>query len=249
MQVSNVEYTKLDELTLLSGNDIPFPQAQLIIHVPTLKEIGYIGEENFHIGCHFIVFDKNNLSEVDKVNLGNMSNFDIFMSVMNSHEKTVHKTNALSVLSLLFPDYEIKFEKDKMLLQKENFSSIISEQNYEEFKYILNQIFCLKVEEKDNYNPADALAAKIAEKIKKGKEKVAKSKGESIKKLNIYSRYISILGTGNNLIDYLNYTIYQLKDQFDRFQLKENNDIYIKAKLAGAQNMEEVDNWMEDIHP
>lgn len=242
------EPIKLDELTLLSGNDIPFPQAQLIIHVPTLKEIGYIGEENFHKGCHFVVFDKNNLSQEDKDNLGNLSNFDIFMSVMSSREKTAHKTNALSVLSLLFPNYEIKFEKDKMLLQKENFSSIINEQNYEDFRDILNQIFCLEAGEKENYNPADALAAKIAEKIKKGKEKVAKSKSESVK-MNIYSRYISILGTGNNLIDYLNYTIYQLRDQFERFQLKENNDIYIKAKLAGAQNMEEVDNWMEDIHP
>lgn len=243
------EPIELDELTLLSGNDIPFPQAQLIIHVPTLKEIGYIGEENFHKGCHFVVFDKNNLSQEDKDNLGNLSNFDIFMSVMNGREKTSHKINALSVLSLLFPDYEIKFEKDKMLLQKENFSSIINERNYEEFKNILIQIFCLKMEKDESLNPADALAAKIAEKIKKGKEKVAKSKGEDLKKLNIYSRYISILGTGNNLIDYLNYTIYQLRDQFERFQLKESNDIYIKAKLAGAQNMEEVDNWMEDIHP
>lgn len=240
---------KLDELLLLSGNDVPFPQAQLVIHVPTLKEIGYIGEENFHMGCHFVIFDKNSLSQEDKNNLGDLSNFDIFMSVMNSNEKSIHKTNALSVLSLLFPNYEIKFEKDKMLLQKENFSSIINEQNYEDFKDILVQIFCLERDEKENVNPADALAAKIAEKIKKGKEKVAKSKGESVKKLNIYSRYISILGVGNNLINYLNYTIYQLRDQFERFQLKENNDIYIKAKLAGAQNMEEVDNWMEDIHP
>ena len=243
------EPIKLDELTLLSGNDIPFPQAQLIIHVPTLKEIGYIGEENFHMGCHFIVFDKNNLSQEDKDHLEGLSNFDIFMSVMNSRQKTVHKTNALSVLSLLFPNYEIKFEKDKMLLQKENFSSIINGRNYEEFKDILIQIFCLERGEQKDYNPADALAAKIAEKIKKGKDKVAKSKSEGVKKLNIYSRYISILGTGNNLIDYLNYTIYQIRDQFERFQLKESNDIYIKAKLAGAQNMEEVDNWMEDIHP
>ena len=240
---------KLDELLLLSGNDVPFPQAQLNIHVPTLKEIGYIGEENFHKGCHFVIFDKNSLSQEDKNNLGDLSNFDIFMSVMNSHEKSIHKTNALSVLSLLFPNYEIKFEKDKMLLQKENFSSIINEQNYEDFKEILVQIFCLERDEKENVNPADALAAKIAEKIKKGKEKVAKSKGEGVKKLNIYSRYISILGVGDNLIDYLNYTIYQLRDQFERFQLKESNDIYIKAKLAGAQSMEEVDNWMEDIHP
>jgi len=239
---------KLDELTLLSGVDIPFPRAQLTIHVPTIKEIGYIGEDKFHLGCHFINFSKNNLSEEDKFSLEGLSNFDIFMSVMSSQEKSTYKTNALSVLSLLFPNYEIKFEKDKILLQKENFSSIINEQEYEELKEILNQIFCLAGDKDKTYNPADALAVKIAEKIKKGKEKVAKSKGDKVK-LNIYSRYISILATKNNLNFLLDYTIYQLKDQFERFQLRESNDIYFRAKLAGAQNLEEVDNWMEDIHP
>ena len=33
----------LDELLLLSGNDIPFYKANISIHQPRLKEIGYIG--------------------------------------------------------------------------------------------------------------------------------------------------------------------------------------------------------------
>ena len=37
----------LNDLLLLSGNDIPFEQAQISIHQPTIKEIAYIGEENF----------------------------------------------------------------------------------------------------------------------------------------------------------------------------------------------------------
>ena len=44
-----------------------------------------------------------------------------------------------------------------------------------------------------------------------------------------------------------NYTIPQLKDEFDRFILKQNFDIYLKARLAGAQDLEEVKNWMEDL--
>ena len=42
----------------------------------------------------------------------------------------------------------------------------------------------------------------------------------------------------------MNYTIYQIKDEFKRFQLKQGYDIYLKAKLAGAQDLEEVENWM-----
>jgi hypothetical protein len=40
-----------NELLYLSGNDIPFEKARLIIHQPTVKEIAYIGEKNFFTGC------------------------------------------------------------------------------------------------------------------------------------------------------------------------------------------------------
>jgi hypothetical protein len=46
----------------------------------------------------------------------------------------------------------------------------------------------------------------------------------------------------------LNYTIYQLFDEFKRFQLKLAWDIHIKAQLAGAKDLEEVEDWMDDIH-
>ena len=41
----------LNKLLLLSKSDIPFEQARLIIHQPTLKEISYIGESSFFSGC------------------------------------------------------------------------------------------------------------------------------------------------------------------------------------------------------
>ena len=48
----------IGELLLLSGNDIPFPEAKVTIHQPTLKEIAYIGEEAFFLGCGFLNFSK-----------------------------------------------------------------------------------------------------------------------------------------------------------------------------------------------
>ena len=239
---------KIDELSLQCGNDIPFPQAQITIHQPSIKEIGYIGEENFHIGSHFLVFDRNHLTEEDKTRLANKSDFEIFMSAMNSSDKAKHKTNAIMVLALLFPNYKIKIEHNQILLHLENFSSSINEQNFDSFEEILNQIFCLNIQEGE-FNPSDALAAKIAEKIKKGQQKRAK-KNENLTNISIYSKYISILSIGlkkdKNILN--KYTIYQLRDEFERFQLKENYDVYVQAKLAGAQNLEEVKNWMDDLH-
>ena len=242
---------ELDELMLMSGNDVPFPEAQVVVHPPRINEIAYIGEKDFFTGLHFLLFDKNNLSDEDKIDLEDQSNFHIFMSVINSREKAIHVTDSLMVLTLLFPQYEINIQHDKILLQKDNFSSSINEQNFSIFQNILKQIFYLNVEEEQgDFNPADALAKRIAEKIQKGKQKKLAAK-EPPKKIEIYGKYISILsvGLGKDKNDLMNYTVYQLNDEFKRYQLKMNWDMFIKAKLAGAENVEEVDNWMEDIHP
>ena len=241
---------KLDKLILQTGEDISFPQARLTIHQPKIKEISYMGEANFHRGSQFLLFNKNILSSEDKLNLENQSNFNIFMSVMNSHERAAHKTDALMILALLFPEAKLKIEADKILLQLENFSSSINETNFNEFQDIIAQIFCLnELEEKGQYNPADDLAKGIAEKLKKRKQKLAKAKGEDIENISIYNKYISILSVGlkKDKNELKNYTIPQLKDEFERFILKQDFDVYLKAKLAGTQDLEEVKNWMEDL--
>ena len=242
---------KLNKLLLQTGGDIPFLTAGVTIHTPTLKEIGMIGEKDFFIGCHFLNFNKNNLSDEDKSDLVDKSDFEIFMSVMNSREMAIYKTDALMVLALLFPQYAIKIDKDKILLQSEKHSSSINKQNYNDFKSILNQLFCLEGEAEDDYNPADALAARIAEKIKKGKMKRNKKDMNEDGNFSVYEKFISILAVGLNKSknDLANYTIYQIRDEFQRFVMKENYNIYIEAKLAGAQDLEEVENWMNEIHP
>ena len=237
----------LDKLLLISGNDIPFPKAQAIIHQPRVKEIAYMGEKNFHLGSHLITFDKKMLSDKDKIGLEDQSNFHIFMTVMNDFSGNTHRNEALMVLTLLFPQYEIKIDKDKILLQSENFSSTLNEDNFYLFQDILNQIFCFE-SSSDDYDPADDLAKKVADKIKKGKERKAKQKEGQVVKFDIYKKFATTLSIGMNIDinTILDYTIYQLSESYNKYIEKVNFDTYIKAKLAGAQDLEEVKNWMED---
>jgi hypothetical protein len=243
---------ELDELLLLSGNDIPFPEARLNIHQPLIKEIALIGEENFHIGSHFLCFDKNKIINQDKVNSNNQSNFDIFMSVINSKEKVRHRLDGLVVFAMLFPNAKFVLQKDRILLQEKDITTEINANNFDKFQNLVSQIFCLNdnaLDEKQKYNPADSLAAKIAEKLKKRDAKKQALAGSN-EKANIYSRYISILTVGlkKDMNDYMNYTVYQLRDEYHRFILKSNFDIYVKAKMAGAEDLEEAEDWMKDIH-
>lgn len=242
---------KIDELALQTGVDIPFSSARVTIHNPKMYEIAMIGEEHFHLGTYFLNFSKDRLLSQDKSNLDNQSDFEIFMSVMNSPQAAKHKIDALMVLALLFPQHKIKIEKEQILLQLENFSSSINKLNFDEFKYIIQEMFCLNLStdaDGQAYNPQDGLARKIAEKLSKARQKKNIKEGG---KLEIYGKFISILSVGmqKSKKELSQYTVFQLRDEMDRFNLKENFDMNIKARLAGAKDLEEVDNWMKDLHP
>ena len=43
-------------------------------------------------------------------------------------------------------------------------------------------------------------------------------------------------------------TLNKLFDEFERFKLKMSYDIYFQAKMAGAKDLKEVEDWMKDIH-
>jgi hypothetical protein len=247
----------INNLMLSCGIDIPFPQAQISIHQPRIKEIAFIGEDSFFLGGEMLNFSKDLLSEEDKVNLENKTNFDVLMSIMKDKRNFAmqqHRLSATMVLSLMFPNCRIIFDKNSInLIEEENSTKIhqINNNNFEEFKDIIVQIFCLKQDMGNGpvYNPGGPKAAEIAAKLKKARAKVAELKGES-NKISILDRYKSILSVGlkmpYQILD--EYTVYQLFEEFNRFELYQSNDIYIKAKLAGAKDMKEVDNWMKDLH-
>lgn len=245
----------LNDLLLLSGVDIPFIEAQISIHQPTLKEISYIGEESFFIGSEILTFNKNILSDKDKTVLEDKDDFEIFMSIMNNLNPSIQKNriSALMVLSIIFPEYQIKIEKKYINFYKEGEDAHqLNKENFNIFKIIISEMFCLNQKNKDerNYNPNGSKAKQIAEKLKKRREKLQKIKGEENKKIALLSRYISILSTGEKL-DFqslFNCTVYQLFDKFNRFKLKQDFDIWVKSKLAGAQDIEDAEDWMKDIH-
>ena len=243
----------MDELLLLSGNDIPFPEARLTIHQPRLKEIAYITEQHFWLGCELLKFNKDFLLDQDKVDLSNMSNFNIIMTMIQekSLESQQARINVASVLTLLFPTSEIILGKKTIQLRNHQTGEVgeINNQNFETFKQILIRMFCLTNKDNKQYNPSGDLARKIANQIKRGHEKKAKLAPETTK-IAIFSRYVSILAVGQqkNINELMDYTVYQLMDEFNRYELKLHYDTWEKYKIAGATGMEDPEDWLKDIH-
>lgn len=240
-----------NELLLLSGNDIPFIEAQVTIHQPTIKEIAYIGEEAFFTGCELINFSKNILPEQDKVNLEDKTNFDILIAILRERNAVMQRNRSCveMVLALIFPWYTIDITSDAIVLEKEEERHLINNDNFETFKTIFNMMFSFSKDESRDYNPSGEVAKRIAEKLKQRHQKLAELK-EGKQKIDILSRYVSILAVGEHkdMNSLLNLSVYQLFDEFERFKLKMSYDIYFQAKMAGAKDLKEVEDWMKDIH-
>lgn len=242
----------MNDLMLMAGVDIPFPEAQVSIHQPSIKEIGLIGEESFYSGCGTLNFSKNSLSLEDRIALKDYTDFEILMSMINnkSFNTQQNRIDMMMILTLIFPEYQIHFKQNEIDLIKEGESHLINSGNFEEFKKILTAMFCLKGKGNETeYNPSGDKAREIIEKLNKRKQKLAEQNGDQ--KVSVLNRFASILAVGQkqDLNEILDYTVYQLFDQFDRFTLKEQFDIHLKAQLAGARDLGEIEDWKKDLHP
>ena len=248
----------IDQLTLLSGVDLPIPELKVNIHQPTLREIAYIGERSFYQAVTLLLLDKEDLAmkegmtDEDKAFLLSQSNFQILMSIINSEGADLQKISIMTLLSLILPTHSIEIEERFILLSSSKGDiSILDENSFDHLQYIARKVFGLEGSGSEEFNPVGDKAREIAEKIKRGRAKVAALKGEnSEQETSILSRYISGLSIGTNSLDInklLDLTLYQLFDQLERYGLYTAYDMSVKAKMAGAKDVEDVD-WLKNIH-
>lgn len=248
----------LDELLLISGNDIPFADAGITIHQPTIEEIAYIGEQSFFTGISFLRFSKSNLAIEQQEQLEQLDDFTIFMMLLQSTDidALVNRTAVEMVLTLMFPEYRVIIGKKEIsfLSEEEGEVRTLRQEHFEEFKNIVYQMYAMEHTQgaQRDYDPKDELAKQIANKIQRGRERLNQLKAQEHngQTPSILSRYISILAVGEQKdINILKkYTVYQLFDEFQRFNLKQSFDWDMRARMAGATNLDEIEDWMKDIH-
>ena len=236
---------------LICGIDLPIPECQLVAHQPTISEIAFIGEADFFIGVQALCLYKSMFIE-DKSLSDDITNFQIFMTIMMDKESKKQKNAVNMVLKLCFPDYKILITPNSLIFNKEGQSGIIiDEKNFESLQAILRKIFCMKDGPMDQqaFNPGNAKAQEIAKKLMRGRDRIAAERGGS--NSSVFSQYISILTVGlssMSMQDLTKLTMFQLYDLIDRYNLYVKWDLDIRARLAGAKPKEESDNWMKNIH-
>ena len=237
-------------LALMCGTDIPVPEMQITIHQPTIKEISYIGEQDFFIGLQTLTINKNLLTQGNSL-LESTTNFQIFMTIMKEQETKDKKEAVINLFQLIFPSTQVIITPMSIILNKEGIQVLIDENNFEILQEIIKQIFCVNSGPMDQatFNPADEKAREIAEKLMRGRQRVAEQKGEA--NSSAFGRYLSILTIGLNampLSEAMNLTMYQMYDLVERYTLYLNWDLDIRTRLAGGKPDSKPDDWMKNIH-
>ena len=234
----------------MCGSDIPIPECQFVIHQPRIREIAYLGEQDFFTGVQTLCIDKKMMIQ-DKALLDTTNNFQIFMTIVSEKETVDKKEAVQQVCTLLFPDCKTIFTPRSMILQSKSGMITIDENNFEPMQQMVTQICCLRSGPGDqqSFNPANEKAAEIARKLMRGRQIVAEQKGET--NTSIFSQYLSTLTVGlhsMSLQDLMDLTMFQLYDLIERYMLYINWDMDIRSRLAGGKPDSKPDNWMKNIH-
>lgn len=234
----------------MCGSDIPIPECRLQVHQPTVKEISMIGETDYFVGVQTFCINKN-LITLDESVLSTITNFQIFMTVMQEQETADKKFAVQQIMPLFFPKYKVSFTPRSIIFIDGNESIMIDETNFDILQQTISSICCLTSSSHDQstFNPQSKKAREIAQKLMQGRQRVAAQKGGS--NSSVLSQYISTLVVGcssMSLDDCLKLTVFQLYDLIQRYGLYINWDIDIKSRLAGAKIEKPPEDWMKNIH-
>ena len=237
-------------LTLMCGTDYPVPECKLVIHQPRIKEIALIGESDFFTGVQCLCLNKSMFVK-DESLLADTNNFQIFMTIMSEKETADKKIAVQQVCTLLFPKYKVMFTPRSVLFSGDGSTIQIDANNFEYLQAAISNICCMKTGPMDqqSFNPANEKAREIAEKLMRGRQRVAAQKGET--NVSIFSQYLSILTVGLHSMSMQNamdLTMFQLYDLVERYMLYINWDMDVRCRLAGGKPENTPDNWMKNIH-
>lgn len=243
------------EFKNIAQKEIPFDGIKL--HNPTISELSEIfsHEEDFFFTLKIF---NTPLDDLFDTSIKDITEFQIFQTMLITPQQieglTIEKKKAIiDFVMLLFKDFQLSVNNNAFMFTKSDMIFILNNRNFKEFKNIVSSMFgteeFLKGKNDENeFNPIDERAQAIADKLMKGRQKVAEEKRQNHHNKGIIENYISILSVGLKippaiLCDKL--TFYNLIQEYKRFIAKVEWDLDIKQRLAGGDPQESPDFWMK----
>jgi hypothetical protein len=204
------------ELKLLAGLPIPIEGVGLI-YIPTLKEVISMGESRYHECLSGLLFSKNNIEGLQEQEGSNLE----WLLAYTVHDKRFGES--------VFDGFKLIFKEEAHLGQynKNVFfylgdiheGRIIDSVKFEQIQHVLKKANFIKDE--PEYKPANDLAKKMIEMIKKN----AKGRPKPKETMNLHSiiNGLAWKSPSINLLNIFDLTVYQL---YQGFYTTDNIDNY-----------------------
>lgn len=241
-------------LSLNTGAMIPVPELSLTVYQPTIYEIGLMGEKNFFIGAQFLCLSKTAYLK-DKTLLDNITNFQVIMTVLEEDKTGETKNSIQLLLDLIFPNYSCMMTPQSIILKEKEGENIVilDSNNFETIQPIFNDIFCMNnsmLGGHTNFNPKGKKAQEIADKLMRGRQRVQAQREGKGPKGSTLGRYLSVLSVGSNKsrMELNKYTLFQLLDELQRFNLYSSWQADFKVRLAGGKVEGQPEDWTKDLY-
>ena len=242
------------KMKLLAGQEIIV--GNIPVRPPTLKEISKVGYTEFQTNIKLLLLKVDDMIEM-------VDDFEM-KATLKAHRHEYKSFDLLTLdpdmLELIVGSLKIIFNTEDVVVDDTDYINnkitidgmyVIDRNNYDDIANIIdmqnNPDISSEDDEEDDYNPSNEIAKSIAEKLKKSKEIVKKSKamesdsdGDNLTILDIISA-VTAMSNSVNKLNVWDYTIYQLYEEFTRLNRIENYRLQIQASMWSSEI--EIESW------
>lgn len=245
------------KINLILGQPVPTKDEDLKVKQFTLREISVMTYDSYVRYVDVVTMDvddylkflmdtplymdlymeKHKLKTLDMIMMfGQETNFkegfEVALETLLGLERGQIEIESFSGHLLFKPDPS---KEDVKLIEQDLFDEIVHIIKVSNYMQTL-------VEDNES-NPNDERTRALLEKMKKNREKVAKIKAlendEKPKGLNDIISAVTVKSPSTNKLNILDYTLFQVYDEFQRLHVIENYEMSVKARMFGDNELED----------
>lgn len=212
----------IDRLTAFLG--LPYKlNEHTSIYSPTIRDIANEGYIEYTIKLHLSSFQKErillDLFNLDRATFSTIENENDF-DVLTDHPIIIHHIS--SALSF-FCKENIHFDESSSSFITDDQQVVVNKDNYTQISSIIKELNGIADSKATKVTPNSNKAKQLLEEMMKFEKNEPKA-DDGLELKDILSILCSAKGNGINIFNVMDLTIYQVYEQFERMNVKENHD-------------------------
>lgn len=242
----------MSEFKLLRGKEMDLEYG-IKVYPLTLGEIEEIGENNYNAYLNSLLVTKSNVKQED-VNPDMWAEFqkmtDFEFILLNAAQSLEFRGTITSSLTYFLREVVVFDDEYGLFIKRESESVLINAELFDKMKDLISKQNFIKEskEEKEEYNPHDAKAKELIEKINKYKKLIQEQNAEDGLNLGDIISIVASNSPNYNFINVWDLTVYQLYTVYLRVMKKDQYEtqIYLLPH-SSSENRQKMNHWASKL--